>query len=344
MPEGRSYTGTGPVRSTGTTSGYNRQRTEAQIAATNRQRERLGGSTPLSNTQRRQLAARRQQALARRALRDRQRQWIDKKQLGTRFGGGIGNQTPTGDRGPATPTPIGPPAGAPDRPTESFQGRIGDITPEMWERIKADRIANPSPPPRTDSYGMPIMDPPSWLTDPNQGSPEDIARRQLENDWIEKNPPTMIPPTNEDQLNASLANRPKHGNPRLSMELDQLSRGGSGEGLVGRDGRVVVTLVPAPGQLSEGIDAAAIQALGGEVLRGSRHLLAVSLPPEALERATQIPGVNYIRRPVTPQPQEPVGAAGDARQRRNREMDDRQRRQLQQRRNRALRNRAQRGR
>lgn len=103
---------------------------------------------------------------------------------------------------------------------------------------------------------------------------------------------------------------PKSGNPKLSSELRQLAdvsgiRGkvvaSSSEGLLQEDGRAVVVLVPEPGELSSTIDKEALVELGGEILTESRFLIKAILPPSALEQATRIEGVRYLREPIRPQ-------------------------------------------
>ena len=68
------------------------------------------------------------------------------------------------------------------------------------------------------------------------------------------------------------------------------------------DGRVAVTVRPAPGESTDGIDIDSLLAIGAKVRARSRHFLDVSIPVEALEAAAACPGVFFIQPPITPFP------------------------------------------
>ena len=61
-----------------------------------------------------------------------------------------------------------------------------------------------------------------------------------------------------------------------------------------------VVLEPRTGRLSESIDFGALSNLGVRVVAQSRHLVEVSAPIVALERLTQVDGVQFVRLPIKP--------------------------------------------
>ena len=65
---------------------------------------------------------------------------------------------------------------------------------------------------------------------------------------------------------------------------------------------IIVVLEPRPGMLSESIDFGALSSLGVKVVAQSRHLVEVSAPITALERLTQVDGVQFVRLPIKPKP------------------------------------------
>ncbi len=65
---------------------------------------------------------------------------------------------------------------------------------------------------------------------------------------------------------------------------------------------IIVVLEPRPGMLSESIDFGALSSLGVRIVAQSRHLLEVSAPITALERLTQVDGVQFVRLPIKPKP------------------------------------------
>ena len=65
---------------------------------------------------------------------------------------------------------------------------------------------------------------------------------------------------------------------------------------------ITVVLEPRPGMLSESIDFGALSRLGVRIVAQSRHLVEVSAPIGALERLTQVNGVQFVRLPIKPKP------------------------------------------
>ena len=65
---------------------------------------------------------------------------------------------------------------------------------------------------------------------------------------------------------------------------------------------ITVVLEPRPGRLAESIDFGALSILGVKVVAQSRHLVEVSAPIAALERLTQVDGVQFVRLPIEPKP------------------------------------------
>ena len=63
---------------------------------------------------------------------------------------------------------------------------------------------------------------------------------------------------------------------------------------------ITVVLEPRTGRLSESIDFGALSSLGIRVVAQSRHLVEVSAPIAALERLTQVNGVQFVRLPLKP--------------------------------------------
>ena len=63
---------------------------------------------------------------------------------------------------------------------------------------------------------------------------------------------------------------------------------------------ITVVLEPRPGRLSESIDFGTLSSLGVRVVAQSRHLVEVSAPIAALERLTQVDGVQFVRLPIKP--------------------------------------------
>ena len=63
---------------------------------------------------------------------------------------------------------------------------------------------------------------------------------------------------------------------------------------------ITVVLEPREGRLSESIDFGALSNLGVKVVAQSRHLMEVSAPISALERLTQVDGVQFVRLPIKP--------------------------------------------
>ena len=63
---------------------------------------------------------------------------------------------------------------------------------------------------------------------------------------------------------------------------------------------ITVVLEPRYGRLSESIDFGALSNLGVRVVAQSRHLVEVSAPIAALERLTQVDGVQFVRLPIKP--------------------------------------------
>ena len=63
---------------------------------------------------------------------------------------------------------------------------------------------------------------------------------------------------------------------------------------------ITVVLEPRYGRLSESIDFGALSNLGVKVVAQSRHLVEVSAPIAALERLTQVDGVQFVRLPIKP--------------------------------------------
>lgn len=63
---------------------------------------------------------------------------------------------------------------------------------------------------------------------------------------------------------------------------------------------ITVVLEPRNGGLSESIDFGALSNLGVKVVAQSRHLVEVSAPISALERLTQVDGVQFVRLPIKP--------------------------------------------
>jgi hypothetical protein len=66
------------------------------------------------------------------------------------------------------------------------------------------------------------------------------------------------------------------------------------------DGKVVVIVVPEPGQNSTSIDIDGLVQIGGDLLDQSEHLLEMAIPPGQLNQATTVRGVGYLRRPIVP--------------------------------------------
>ncbi len=65
---------------------------------------------------------------------------------------------------------------------------------------------------------------------------------------------------------------------------------------------ITVVLEPRPGRLAESIDFGALSSLGVRIVAQSRHLVEVSAPIAALERLTQVDGVQFVRLPIKPKP------------------------------------------
>ena len=63
---------------------------------------------------------------------------------------------------------------------------------------------------------------------------------------------------------------------------------------------ITVVLEPHEGRLAESIDFGALSSLGVRVVAQSRHLVEVSAPIAALERLTQVDGVQFVRLPIKP--------------------------------------------
>ncbi len=63
---------------------------------------------------------------------------------------------------------------------------------------------------------------------------------------------------------------------------------------------ITVVLEPRQGRLSESIDFRALSSLGVRIVAQSRHLVEVSAPIAALERLTQVNGVQFVRLPIKP--------------------------------------------
>ena len=63
---------------------------------------------------------------------------------------------------------------------------------------------------------------------------------------------------------------------------------------------ITVVLEPHTGRLSESIDLGALSSLGVRIVAQSRHLVEVSAPIAALERLTQVDGVQFVRLPIKP--------------------------------------------
>ena len=63
---------------------------------------------------------------------------------------------------------------------------------------------------------------------------------------------------------------------------------------------ITVVLEPRPGRLAESIDFGALASLGVRIVAQSRHLVEVSAPIAALERLTQVDGVQFVRLPIKP--------------------------------------------
>ena len=63
---------------------------------------------------------------------------------------------------------------------------------------------------------------------------------------------------------------------------------------------ITVVLEPRYGRLSESIDFGALSNLGVRIVAQSRHLVEVSVPIAALERLTQVNGVQFVRLPIKP--------------------------------------------
>ncbi len=63
---------------------------------------------------------------------------------------------------------------------------------------------------------------------------------------------------------------------------------------------ITVVLEPRGGRLAESIDFGALSSLGVKVVAQSRHLVKVSAPIAALERVTQVDGVQFVRLPIKP--------------------------------------------
>ena len=63
---------------------------------------------------------------------------------------------------------------------------------------------------------------------------------------------------------------------------------------------ITVVLEPTDGKLSASIDFAALSDLGVSIVDQSRHLLEVSTPITALERLTDVEGVQFVRLPIRP--------------------------------------------
>lgn len=65
---------------------------------------------------------------------------------------------------------------------------------------------------------------------------------------------------------------------------------------------ITVVLEPHHGRLSESIDFRALSSLGVRIVAQSRHLVEVSAPITALEKLTQVDGVQFVRLPIEPKP------------------------------------------
>lgn len=65
---------------------------------------------------------------------------------------------------------------------------------------------------------------------------------------------------------------------------------------------ITVVLEPRAGRLSESIDFGALSSLGVRIVAQSRHLVEVSAPITALEKLTQVDGVQFVRLPIKPKP------------------------------------------
>ena len=63
---------------------------------------------------------------------------------------------------------------------------------------------------------------------------------------------------------------------------------------------ITVVLEPRYGRLAESIDFGALSNLGVRIVAQSRHLVEVSAPISALERLTQVDGVQFVRLPIKP--------------------------------------------
>ena len=63
---------------------------------------------------------------------------------------------------------------------------------------------------------------------------------------------------------------------------------------------ITVVLEPRSGRLAESIDFGALASLGVRIVAQSRHLVEVSAPIAALERLTQVDGVQFVRLPIKP--------------------------------------------
>ena len=63
---------------------------------------------------------------------------------------------------------------------------------------------------------------------------------------------------------------------------------------------ITVVLEPHLGRLSESIDFGALSRLDVRIVAQSRHLVEVSAPIAALERLTQVDGVQFVRLPIKP--------------------------------------------
>jgi subtilisin family serine protease len=64
------------------------------------------------------------------------------------------------------------------------------------------------------------------------------------------------------------------------------------------DGKIVVIVVPEPGQNALSIDLDGLVQIGGDLLDESEHLLEMAFPPRQLIQATTVRGVGYLRRPI----------------------------------------------
>ena len=108
----------------------------------------------------------------------------------------------------------------------------------------------------------------------------------------------------------------KSGNARLEHGLQELTSAAALKPILPRaassrlsftaDGKVIVILVPEPGEQPLSVDVGALEAVGGEVLAKSTRLIRAAIPPDALDQATQISGVNFIRAPYRPSQQRVV--------------------------------------